>query len=209
MTPDNYPLMKEITPRKEATQAEFDMTGDETATTHSQMTKSLVTTQNKFAELEAAIRRQQTAVLQHKAELALINTRALTTLSPVEAVSNNVLILTEDNTKQLTALRLELQNEAELQAQTQRDNFSHMTEMIARLTARLPIPPTTTKRYTDAAEDANQSDDSDAQEEFSDTMSTQTVETDNQSSVAAASPAHKRTREKAGKPWALHLFATT
>ncbi len=91
--------MKEITPRKEATQAEFDMTGDETATTHSQMTKSLATTQNKFAELEAAIRRQQTAVLQHKAELALINTRALTTLSLVEAVSNNVLILTEDTTK--------------------------------------------------------------------------------------------------------------
>ncbi|KAI2506030.1 hypothetical protein MHU86_8441 [Fragilaria crotonensis] len=134
---NQQPPTKDSTHTKAVTQEDFDLAGDETATTHSQMTKSLATTQNRFAELEAAIRRQQTSVLQHKEELALINTRALTTISLVEAVSKNVLTLTEDTTKQMTALRDELRREAELQAQAQRDNFSQMTDMIARLTARL------------------------------------------------------------------------
>jgi hypothetical protein len=137
------------------------------------MTKSLATTQNKFMELEAAIRRQQTAVAQHKLELASINARALTTLSLVEEVSNNVLALTEDTTKQLTALRNELRSEAEQQAQVQRENFAQMTDMIAHLTARLPIPihllhsPTSVESVT-----SEQSQESESNVEFSDTMST-------------------------------------
>lgn len=198
-TPPNQhtPTKADSQHTKTVTQEEFDLTGDETATTNSQMTKSLATTQNRFAELEAAIRRQQTAVIQHKAELALINTRALTTLSLVEAVSKNVLTLTEDTTKQLTALRDELRSEAELQAQVQRDNFSQMTDMIMRLTARLPIPIPAFQQTPDTSVGAMQSEDSDEQEdEYSDTMSTQTVETDNQSSVAAASPAHKKNKRR-------------
>jgi hypothetical protein len=55
------------------------------------MTKSMATTQNKFAEIEAAIRRQQQAIKQHQEELTNINDRTLTTLSLVHTTAGDAL----------------------------------------------------------------------------------------------------------------------
>ena len=52
---DDFPPLKSDK-TNEVTQDQ-DYGGDETATTHSQMTKSLATTQNRFTEMEAAIRK--------------------------------------------------------------------------------------------------------------------------------------------------------
>ncbi len=88
-------------------------TTDETATTHSQMTKSM-TIQNKFAEIEASIRRHQQSVTQHQADLAQVNKGALITLTLVGKTAADVTQLSKHTTEQLTALRNEILQEATL-----------------------------------------------------------------------------------------------
>ena len=95
------------------------------------MTKSRTTTQNRFYELEAAIRKQ-TALQRHTTELQQVNERAVTTLELCQETSRNVLDLRDDTTNQLRELR----QEAENQARDQRESFARMTAMIEQLTHR-------------------------------------------------------------------------
>ena len=178
---------------------EVDMT-DETATTHSQMTKSM-TTQNKFAEIEANIRRHQHAVEQHKKDLEQVNERALTTLTLVEKTAADVQHLTLATTDQITSLRNEMRQEAATQAQAQLDGFERMTALILQLTTPNSTPdtnpnqsitewrPHSLQSYEAQNSETNQTDQADQSD--SDHMSTETIETDNQSSVAA-SPVKKK-----------------
>jgi hypothetical protein len=96
------PALQTSPPNLDRTTHDIVLTGDDTTTTHSQMTKSMTTTQNKFAEIEMAIRRQQQAIKQHQEELTNINDRTLTTLSLVQTTAGDVLQLTEDTTRQFT-----------------------------------------------------------------------------------------------------------
>ena len=164
-------------------------TGDDTATTHSQMTKSLATTQHKFSEMEAAIRKHQLALSANKIELALVNERTLTTMSLVQRTSADVLKLQEDTAKQFT----KLQFEAEKQAQERRDEFAMMKAMIAALTQSQTFTQNTPPPSASSEDSVHSTctEGSDNQVD-SDTMSTQTMETDNHSSSVAASPAHKK-----------------
>ena len=167
---------------------EVDLT-DETTTTHSQMTKSLAT-HNKFIEIEASIRRHQQAVAQHKIDLAQVNERALTTLTLVEKTASDVQHLTIATTDQITALRNEMRNEAAAQAQAQLDGFERMTALILRLTTPPNTDITEWQPPNQQTLAAYRSPDS---TQDSDTMSTETLETDNQSSLAA-SPIKKKNR---------------
>jgi hypothetical protein len=135
-------------PTPDVPNQEFDITGDDTTATHSQMTKSMTTTQNKFAEIESAIRRQQQSIRQHQEELTNINARTLTTLSLVQTTADDVLQLTEDTTRQFTELRDEIRREAAAQAVAQRTGFENMTALFQRMmhtTTHLPPsePPLT------------------------------------------------------------------
>jgi hypothetical protein len=179
---------------------EFDLTGDDTTATHSQMTKSMTTTQNKFMEIESAIRRQQQSIRQHQEELTNINARTLTTLSLVQTTADDVLQLTEDTTRQFTELRNEIRREAAAQAAAQQTGFDNMTALFQRMMNNTSLtthfdPPSTQPAAdtpsTSDSEDAN--DDSDG---HSDDMSTATVETANQSSTYARSPEKKRNKRK-------------
>ena len=175
---------------------ELDQT-DETATTHSQMTKSM-NTQNKFAEIEASIRRHQQAVTQHQADLAQENERALITLTLVEKPAADVQQLTEHTTEQLTALRNEIRQEAANQAQAQQEGFARMMDLIQHLTAASADSITTVEKVGQpAARSPDNSHHSDNESEYqdTDTMSTQTIETDNHSSIAA-SPVKKKNKRK-------------
>ena len=120
-------------PTPDATIQDFDLTGDNTTATQSQMTKSMTTTQNKFAEIEAAIRRQQQSIRQHQEELKNINERTLTTLSLVQTTADDVLQLTEDTARQFTELRNEIRREVSAQAAAQQIGFDNMTALFQRM----------------------------------------------------------------------------
>ena len=90
---------------------------DDTATTHSQMTKSLSSTQNRFYELKSSIRRQQTALTNHNAEVQKINQHAITTLDLCQQTSTHVLELRDEaTTNQLRDIR----ENADVQAHSER-----------------------------------------------------------------------------------------
>lgn len=165
---------------------ELDLT-DETATTHSQMTKSM-NTQNKFAEIEASIRRHQQVVTQHQADLAQVNERALFTLTLVEETAADVQQLTEHTTEQLTTLRNEIRQEA---------GFARMMDLIQQLTAASADITTIATVGQPAARSPDNSYHSDDESEYqdTDTMSAQTIETDNHSSIAA-SPVKKKRKSR-------------
>ena len=121
---------QETSPTKKKTQTAMDPnqeldTTDETAITHSQMTKSMKT-QNKFAEIEASIRCHQQAVTQHQADLTAADVKQLT----------------EQTTEQLTALRNEKSQETTFQAQAQHAGFVRMMTLIQQLTEPPLTQPT-------------------------------------------------------------------
>jgi hypothetical protein len=184
---------------------DFDFTGgDDTTATHSQMTKSLTTTQNKFAEIEAAIRRQQLSIRQLQEELKNMHARTLTTLSLVQTTADDVLQLTKDTTRQFTELRAEIRREAAVQAAAQQTGFDNMTALFQRM-----MHPTTPTAYfeppsTQPATETSHTSDSEYEEDdydgLPDNMSTATIETDNQSSTHARSPEKKRNKRKTRDP---------
>ena len=162
-----------------------DYGGDETATTHSQMTKSLATTQNKFTEMEAAIRKQQAALTAHKKEIELVNKRTFTSLELVQQTSADVLQLQEATTDRFN----ELKAAAEADAKERRAEFAMMKAMIAGFTQ------TQLTQQSEASDSSTGTQDSDNLD-GSDTMSTQTVETDNQTPSATTSPRKQRQKRK-------------
>ncbi len=171
-------------------------TTDETATTHSQMTKSM-TTQNEFAEIEASIRRHQQSVTQHQADLAQVNKGALITLTLVGKTAADVTQLSKHTTEQLTALRNEILQEATLQAPAQQAGFARMMTFIQQLTAPPLIQPTDLASWQAETTDYESPHHSEAEnaDDASDTMSTQTIETDNLSSIASF-PVKKKIKRK-------------
>jgi hypothetical protein len=182
---------------RDRTTQDMVLTGDDTTTTHSQMTKSLTTTQNKFAEIEAAIRRQQHAITQHQEELTNINDRTLTTLSLVQTTAGDVLQLTEDTTRQFTELQNEIRREAAAQAAAQQTGFENMAALFHRLTSTTVLTPPSDHVPTQSANEDSQlsapDDTNDAdRDSYRDNLSTATMETDNHSSTHARSPAKKR-----------------
>jgi hypothetical protein len=166
----------------------------------------MTTTQTKFADIEAAIRRQQQSIKQHQEELMNINARTLTTLSLVQATAEDVLQLTENTTRQLTELRDEIRREAAAQAEAQQIGFANMTALFHSLTRRTTTPPTTqfdppcTQPAIATAKSSDSDDDEEDSDVLIDDMSTETVETDNQSSAYAKSPEKKRNKRKARDP---------
>jgi hypothetical protein len=169
------------------------------------MTKSMTTTQNRFAEIEVAIRRQQQAIKQHQEELTNINDRTLTTLSLVQTTVGDVLQLTEDTRRQFTEIRNEIRREAAAQAAAQQIGFDNMAALFHRLTnTTAPTPPADHESTQSVNDDSNPSasnyDDDDASEVVRYNMSTATMETDNQSSTHARSPAKKRNKRKTRNP---------
>ena len=165
---------------------------DDTVTTHSLMTKSQTTTQNRFYELEAAIRKQQTALQRHTTELQQVNERAVTTLELCQETSRNVLDLREDTTNQLRELR----QEAENQAREQRDSFARMTTMIEQLNnnrqTRQPTQTEETQEKDTASEDSN-----DDEDESEDDMSTTSRHATTSQELLQPSPRHKKDKRKA------------
>ena len=170
---------------------DHDYSGDETATTQSQMTKSLATTQNKFTEMEAAIRKHQAALTDHKKEIAIVNNRTLTTLELVQQTSVDVLQLQEATTERFN----ELKAATEADARERREEFALMKAMIASLT-QTQLASSATTHSSDASATSTGSPDSDSEHFYggSDNMSTQTVETDNQ--TPATSPRKQRDKRK-------------
>jgi hypothetical protein len=160
------------------------------------MTKSMTTTRNKFAEIEATIRRQQQSIRQHQEELKNINARTLTTLSLVQTTADDVLQLTADTTRQFTELRDEIRREAAAQAAAQQTGFDHMTALFQRMMTTTTLPthsePPLTQPSTDTPPFSDSDDDNADSEVPTDNMSTATVETANQSSTHARSPEKKR-----------------
>jgi hypothetical protein len=123
------------------------------------MTKSMTTTQNKFAEIEAAIRQQQQAIKQHQDELTNINNRTLTTLSLVQRTAGDVLLLTEDTTRQFTKLRNETRREAAAQVAAQQIGIENMAALFHRLTSiMVPTTPFNPEQTQTAIDDSNPSD---------------------------------------------------
>ena len=107
--------------------------------------------------------------------------------------------LTEHTTAQLTAIRNEIRHEATLQAQAQQAGFARMMTLIQQLTAPLTqsTAPASWAETTDY--ESSHPSEADNAEDDSDTMSTQTIETDNQSSIAA-SPVKKKSKRKSRDP---------
>ena len=196
---EKRPTKKTTQPAMDSIQ-ELDMT-DETATTHSQMTISM-TTHNKFAEIEASIRRHQQAVTQHQADLAQVNERALTTLTLVEKTAADVQQLTEHTTEQLTALRNEIRQEAMLQAQAQQAGFARMMTLIQQLTPAPLTQTTAVASWQAETTDYDSPHNSEAEnaDDASDTMSTQTTDTESNKSSIAASPVKKKSKRKSRDP---------
>jgi hypothetical protein len=191
-------------PTPDMTTQEFDLIGDDTTATHSQMTKSTTTTQNKFAEIESVIRQQQQSIRQHQEELTNINARTLTTLSLVQTTADDVLQLTEDTTRQFTELRDEIRREAAAQAAAQQTGFNNMTALFQRMmhtTTHTPhFEPPLTQPAMQTPPLSNSDDDDEDSEALIDHISTETVETDNQSSIYARSPAKKKNKRKTRDP---------
>ena len=164
----------------------------------------MTTTQNKFMEIEAAIGQQQQSISQHQEELTNINARTLTTLSLVQTTADDVLQLTEDTTRQFTELRNEIRREAAAQAAAQQTGFDNMTALFQRmlnnttLTTQFDSPSTQPATETPSSSDSD--DDADNSDVLIDDMSTETVETDNQSSTYARSPEKKRNKRKTRDP---------
>ena len=183
MTPDDP---KQKTSTQQETAAAPLVNTDDTATTHSQMTKSLSSTQNRFYELETTIRRQQTALTNHNIELQQINERAIITLDLCQLTSTHVLELREDTTNQLRDIRAN----AEAQAQEQRESFARMTELIANLTSR--ISATASNHLNTRSSDTSGSSDSE-----SDSMSVNTHASAHPRSVhSGPSPRVKKNKRK-------------
>lgn len=161
----------------------------------------MTTTQNKFAEIEAAIRRQQHSIRQHQEELTHINERTLTTLSLVQTTAGDVLQLTDDTTRQFQELRNELRREAAAQATAQQIGFDNMTALFQSMSNNmLPttrLEPTSTQPSSlSPTHFETQAEDSDS-EALIDDMSTDTEETDNHSSTHAKSPVKKKNKTRA------------
>jgi hypothetical protein len=114
--------------------------------------------------------------------------------------------LTEDTTRQFTELRNEIRREAAAQAAAQQIGFDNMAALFHRLTnTTAPTPPADHESTQSANDDSNPSasnydDEDDASEVPRNNMSTATMETDNQSSTHARSPAKKRNKRKTRNP---------
>lgn len=128
----------DLSPRfqnKTATPQRLDNTQQsltDTNTTSSLMTKSLAT-QQKFHDLETAIRQQNTDTRLHQAEFVRMNTRfdelegrVLTTMAFCKDTSQNVLELRKETNDNLLSLR----QEALTQAAEFRNAFANMTQII-------------------------------------------------------------------------------
>ncbi len=189
-------------PTPDMTNQELDLTGDDTTATHSQMTKSMTTTQTKFAEIEAAIRRQQQSIRQNQEELTNINARTLTTLSLVQTTTDDVLQLIDNTTRQITELRNEIRREAAAQAEAQQIGFANMMALFRSLTStttpttQFDSPPTQLATETPSRSDS----DNDSETSVHDDMSSETKETNNQSSAYAKSPEKKRNKRTTRDP---------
>jgi hypothetical protein len=182
--PPEDPKQKQFT--QQETEAANLANTDDTVTTHSQMTKSFSSTQNRFSELESTIRRQQKALKDHNIELQQINERAIITLDLCQQTSTHVLELREDTTNQLRDIRAN----AEAQAQEQRESFARMTELIANLTSR--ISATASTHLTTRSSDTSSSSDSE-----SDSMSVNTHASTHPRSVhIGPSPRVKKNKRK-------------
>jgi hypothetical protein len=136
----------------------------DTNTTSSLMTKSLAT-QQRFQDLENAIRQQNTDTRLHQAEFLRMNSRfdelegrVLTTMAFCKDTSQNVLELRKETNDNLLSLR----QEALTQAEEFRNAFANMTQMIHSM-----------------ASNSNHGNDSDSSEasDPSDTMSVQSLDT--------------------------------
>ena len=189
VTPPSTPTEQVPIDKLHATQAD-QLATDDTVTTQSQMTKSHTTTQNRFYELEAAIRKQQTALQRHTTELQQVNERAVTTLELCQETSRNVLDLRDDTTNQLRELR----QEAENQARDQRESFARMTAMIEQLTHRQSrrLHQTEETQATDTDSDgSNEADDL-----SEDDMSTNSRKATTSQALLQPSPRHKKDKRK-------------
>jgi len=160
-----------VSPRfqnKNDTQQRFDNTQHsltDTNATSSIMTKSLAT-QQRFHDLENAIRQQNTDIRSHQAAFLTVNNRfdelderVLTTMTFCKDTSQNVLELRKETNENILRLR----QEASAQAEELRKMFLDMTRIINSLTH---IPETTVD-----------DDDSCATSDQSDNMSVQSHDT--------------------------------
>ncbi|KAI2511594.1 hypothetical protein MHU86_2848 [Fragilaria crotonensis] len=139
----------------------------DTNTTSSLMTKSLAT-QQRFQDLENAIRQQNIDTRLHQAEFLRMNTRfdelegrVLTTMAFCKDTSQNVLELRRETNDNLLSMR----QEAATQAAEFRDAFANMTQIIHSMAIN---------RNTDLV--AHDSDSSTTSSQ-SDTMSVQSLDT--------------------------------
>jgi hypothetical protein len=170
---------------------------DDTVTTQSQMTKSQTTTQNRFYEMEAAIRRQQNALQRHTAELQQVNERAVTTMEICQATSNNILSLSETTKNQLCEIR----QDVDRQATEQRESIARMTAMIEQLTHQRQ--DNARQRDTNAATrnpDLYDTTSEEDEESDSDSMSTNTPNERHSQGLLQASPRHKKDKRKTREP---------
>ena len=160
------------------------------------MTKSQTTTQNRFHEMEAAIRRHQTALQRHATELQQVNERAITTMELCQATSTNILALRDDTTNQLREIR----NEAERQATEQRESLASIMAMISQLNNHpLNEQPTHAESQSDTS---SNNDDNDEESDESESIASNNMSTDNthqtrqSQGLLQASPLHKKEKRK-------------
>ena len=171
---------------------------DDTATTHSQMTKSLATTQQKFNDIEAAIRRQNKEIKTHQLEFGKVNQRfddldlrGLQTLQFCQEASQNVLELRQETSNNISSMR----HEANEDRNEVRNSLAHMAELIQSLTAQMLTArtyPTGRGSETSVNSDSNHSS---TKSEMSDNMSIHSTDVD-LNAFLAHSPEKKKSRKR-------------